>query len=90
MTFLRYSLFLVLYPTGISGEIGCLWASLEYIKKHAIGEVRLPNTHNIAFSWHSVLWFVMVGVYPLGSYVLYNFMLSQRRKYLATAKPKSQ
>ena len=90
MTWLRYSMFMVLYPTGITGEVGCLWSSLAFIKSHAIGEVPLPNAHNLAFSWHTTLWLILVGLYPAGSYVMYSHMLTQRKKMLggATAKAK--
>jgi very-long-chain (3R)-3-hydroxyacyl-CoA dehydratase len=85
LTVLRYSLFLVLYPTGISGEVGCLWNSLHFIKEHGIGEVALPNAHNVAFSWHTALWAILTVVYPVGSYVMYSHMLHQRRKVLSAA-----
>ena len=85
LTWLRYSLFIVLYPSGISGEVGSLWSSLPYIKAHRVGEWTLPNTHNVAFSWHLALWAALTVVYPVGSYVMYSHMLKQRRKMLGGA-----
>lgn len=84
LTWLRYSLFMVLYPSGISGEIGCLWNSLPFIKEHGIGQVDLPNPHNVALSYYSLLWVLLVAVYPPGSYVMFTHMLRQRRKVLAS------
>lgn len=83
LTWLRYSLFMVLYPTGISGEISCLWNSLPFIKAHGIGEFGLPNPHNVAFSYYLTLWALLVAVYPPGSWVMFTHMLKQRRKVLA-------
>ena len=83
LVWLRYSLFMVLYPTGITGEVGCLWNSLPYIREHRVWEATLPNAHNVAFSWHTTLWVLLVGAYPLGSYIMYSHMLRQRRKVLA-------
>ena len=85
LTWLRYSLFMVLYPSGISGEIGCLWNSLPFIKEHGIGQVDLPNAHNVALSYYSLLWVLLVAVYPPGSYVMFTHMLKQRRKVLSAA-----
>ncbi|KAG5487034.1 hypothetical protein LSCM1_07703 [Leishmania martiniquensis] len=85
LTWLRYSAFMVLYPVGITGEIGCLYKALPYIKEHKPWTVELPNTLNFTFSWHNGVWFILLGVYPYGSYVMYSYMLSQRRKIFAKA-----
>lgn len=91
LTWLRYSLFIVLYPTGITGEVGSLWTSLPFIRAHRVGEWALPNAHNVAFSWYLSLWAALVVVYPVGSYIMYSHMLKQRRKMLGgVAKGKAE
>ena len=35
-TIIRYSLFLVLYPTGITGELGVIYNSTDYIKENDV------------------------------------------------------
>lgn len=82
LTWLRYSMFMILYPTGITGECLSLWHSLDTVKERGIGEWALPNPHNIAFSYHTLLWVLLVVVYPPGSYVMFNHMAKQRRKVL--------
>jgi very-long-chain (3R)-3-hydroxyacyl-CoA dehydratase len=93
LTWLRYSLFLVLYPSGITGEMGCLWASLPYFKASGVGEWALPNPHNLVFTWHGALWVVLTLVYPPGSYIMFTHMQKQRAKVLggggADAKAKA-
>ncbi|CAJ1005604.1 putative Protein tyrosine phosphatase-like protein, PTPLA [Leishmania naiffi] len=85
LTWLRYSAFMVLYPVGITGEIGCLYKALPYIKKHKPWTVEMPNKLNFTFSWYNCVWFILLGVYPYGSYVMYSYMLAQRRKMFAKA-----
>ncbi|CAG9568206.1 putative protein tyrosine phosphatase [Leishmania major strain Friedlin] len=87
LTWLRYSAFMVLYPVGITGEIGCLYKALPYIKKHKPWTVELPNKLNFTFSWYNAVWFILLGIYPYGSYVMYSYMLAQRRKTFAKAAP---
>ena len=86
LTWLRYSLFIVLYPSGISGEIGCLWNSLDYIRDHHVGDWALPNAHNLVFRWYIALWVILVVVYPPGGYIMYTHMLKQRSKVLSPSQ----
>ncbi|KPI84138.1 putative Protein tyrosine phosphatase [Leptomonas seymouri] len=83
LTWLRYSAFMVLYPVGITGEIGCLYRSLPWIAAHKPWTVELPNKLNFTFSWYNCVWFILLGIYPYGSYVMYSYMLAQRRKMFA-------
>ena len=52
LLFLRYNLFYVLYPTGITGEMLTMWKSLPYLKETEVWSIRLPNTWNFAFSYY--------------------------------------
>lgn len=85
LTYLRYSLFLVLYPTGITGECGSLWQSLSYFEGNQMRlglEVALPNKWNLVYSHRAVLLFLLFAIYPFGSYVMYNNMWVARKKKL--------
>lgn len=122
LTWLRYSLFIILYPTGITGECNAsflgrcqllatllvvssrlsfrlrcflfcslagevlsLWHALPLVEKSKIFSFSLPNAWNIAFSYHYFLLFILIGLYPFGSWVMYSHMLRQRRKELSPA-----
>jgi very-long-chain (3R)-3-hydroxyacyl-CoA dehydratase len=85
LTWLRYSLFIVLYPTGITGELGELLSSMSYIRDHRVLHAELPNTHNLAFNYYYAL-FAMLAAYIPGSYIMYTHMLRQRRSQLSGVK----
>lgn len=82
LTWLRYSLFYILYPAGIAGEVLCLWNSLPTIAANRIGEVPLPNAHNLAFSWHTVLWGLLLLGWAPGSVIMMSHMMRQRAAVL--------
>ena len=88
LTWLRYSTFTVLSPLGLTGEIMCLYNALPYIKAREVYTLRMPNSINFAFDFYNAVWFGLLCVYPFGSYVMYTYMLGQRKKVLAgAAKP---
>ena len=69
---LRYSLFAILYPTGISGELGCLYLAFQYL--NAQGTALSPNLN--------ILKYVMIAVaisYIPGSPTMYMHMVKARR-----------
>ncbi|GMF08347.1 unnamed protein product [Ambrosiozyma monospora] len=73
LKWLRYSTFLVLYPLGISSEWGMLYLSLNEAKE-TVG---------------IVYWAFFVAnlvIYFPGSYVMYTYMLKQRKKALNPKK----
>lgn len=69
MVWIRYSLFLILYPTGITGEIGTILSSLADIKADPKLSYPLPNPYNAVFDLHTVLLFTLVLYIP-GSYIM--------------------
>jgi very-long-chain (3R)-3-hydroxyacyl-CoA dehydratase len=81
LTWIRYSLFIVLYPTGITGEVLSLWRSMPMVEKTKLFSYSLPNTWNFAFSYYYFQWFLLAFYVP-GSYIMYSHMLRQRRKEL--------
>ncbi|CAM0885580.1 unnamed protein product [Alopecurus aequalis] len=51
LLWLRYSSFLVMYPTGISSELGLIYTALQYIKASEKYSIRLPNSWNYSFDY---------------------------------------
>ncbi|KAG8364337.1 hypothetical protein BUALT_Bualt19G0118400 [Buddleja alternifolia] len=85
LLWLRYSTFLVLYPTGITSEVGLIYNALPYLKETGKYSVRMPNVLNFSFDYYygAVL---ALGIYVPGTPHLYGYMLGQRKKALAKAK----
>ncbi|XP_076752329.1 3-hydroxyacyl-CoA dehydratase 1 [Xylocopa sonorina] len=84
LTWLRYTLFIILYPIGITGELLCMYAATKYASSHPDAwSYRLPNSWNFIFSYHLVLVLVMLSYIPLFPQ-LYLHMFGQRRKILGS------
>jgi len=82
---LRYSVFAVLYPIGITGEWVVAYTSVGTILKEGKLDVALGehNPYNFVY-WHAgLVYFVLFGLYPAGSYLMYTHMLSTRSKTFA-------
>ena len=85
MSKLRYTLFIVLYPIGVSGELICCYKTWEYLQTLPEDErpftITLPNTWNFGFNYSG---FIMIGVpiiYALSFPGLYMHMWTQRKKF---------
>lgn len=92
LTWLRYSLFIVLYPSGITGEIGCLWNSLDYVKEHGekLGVTfNQPNDWNLTWN-HYYLLLVLLALYVPGSPFMIANMWKARSKALAKEAEKAK
>ncbi|KAI3794356.1 hypothetical protein L1987_36986 [Smallanthus sonchifolius] len=87
LLWLRYSTFLVLYPAGISSEIGMIYNALPFMKESGMYSVRMPNKWNFSFDYYygSI---VVLAIYVPGIPHLYGYMLGQRKK--ALMKPKKE
>ncbi|KAM6563947.1 hypothetical protein CsatB_023945 [Cannabis sativa] len=85
LLWLRYSTFTVLYPCGITSEVGLVYAALPYIKKSELYCLRMPNKWNFSFDYFyaSIL---VLAIYVPGSPHLYGYMLGQRKKALSKSK----
>ncbi|KAK6923285.1 Protein-tyrosine phosphatase-like, PTPLA, partial [Dillenia turbinata] len=55
LLWLRYSTFLLLYPTGISSEVGLMYVALPYIKISEKYCIRMPNKWNFSFDYFYLL-----------------------------------
>ncbi|XP_062199669.1 geranylgeranyl transferase type-1 subunit beta-like [Phragmites australis] len=85
LLWLRYSTFMVLYPTGISSEVGLIFLALPYMKASEKYCLRLPNKWNFSFDYMygSIL---AILVYVPGSPHMFGYMLAQRKKALSKVK----
>ncbi|XP_039058573.1 very-long-chain (3R)-3-hydroxyacyl-CoA dehydratase PASTICCINO 2-like [Hibiscus syriacus] len=82
---LRYSTFLVLYPTGITSEVGLIYFSLPYIKASEKYCIRMPNKWNFSFdNFYAAI--LTLGIYVPGSPHMYRYMLGQRKRALSKSK----
>ncbi|KAE9596971.1 putative very-long-chain (3R)-3-hydroxyacyl-CoA dehydratase [Lupinus albus] len=84
-SWLRYSTFLLLYPTGISSEVGLIYTSLPFIKVSENYCIRMPNKWNFSFDYFYAA-IVALGIYVPGSPHMYRYMLAQRKKALSKSK----
>ncbi|CDP01561.1 unnamed protein product [Coffea canephora] len=80
LLWLRYSTFLLLYPTGITSEVGLIYNALPFIKESAKYSVLMPNKWNFSFDYYYAAFVV------LGSPHMYTYMLGQRKKALSKSK----
>ncbi|DAZ93268.1 TPA: hypothetical protein N0F65_010892 [Lagenidium giganteum] len=82
--FLRYHLFMVLYPSGVLGETLCMISSLGFLSTGAYS-IQMPNAHNISISLYVVV-ILMIIVYIPGLPVMYGHMLTQRHRAYSKKK----
>ena len=76
----RYSLFIVLYPIGVVGELITLWQSMEELKKvNVVKGITLSDCVKV----------VIVGYVP-GLLMLYLHLLKQRRKVMGKVRDKKK
>lgn len=82
LTWFRYTLFIILYPIGITGELLCLYAALKYASSNPEAwSFTLPNSVNFIFSYYYLIIVVMLSYIPIFP-ILYLHMFAQRRKIL--------
>ncbi|MCD7463202.1 Very-long-chain (3R)-3-hydroxyacyl-CoA dehydratase PASTICCINO 2 [Datura stramonium] len=85
LLWLRYSTFLLLYPSGITSEVGLIYSALPYIKGSDKYSLRMPNKWNFSFDYYYAA-LVALGIYVPGSPHMYGYMLGQRKKALSKSK----
>ncbi|CAM8888089.1 unnamed protein product [Rhodiola kirilowii] len=85
LLWLRYSTFLVLYPSGITSEVGLIYFAMPYMKESGKYSLRMPNKWNFSFDYFYAAILVLAFYVP-GSPHMYRYMLSQRKKALSKAK----
>uniref|UniRef100_A0A8D0C8K2 Very-long-chain (3R)-3-hydroxyacyl-CoA dehydratase n=1 Tax=Salvator merianae TaxID=96440 RepID=A0A8D0C8K2_SALMN len=77
----RYTLFIVLYPMGVSGELLTIYAALPFVRRSGLYSISLPNKYNFSFDYYTFLILTMISYIPIFPQ-LYFHMLHQRRKIL--------
>ncbi|XP_053601476.1 very-long-chain (3R)-3-hydroxyacyl-CoA dehydratase 2 [Plodia interpunctella] len=85
LLFLRYSTFIILYPIGITGELLCMYHSLEEVAEKNTLSISFPNPWNFIFNYYYFIVAIMSLYIPLFP-VLYGHMLAQRKKMLVIKK----
>ncbi|KAH7970824.1 hypothetical protein HPB49_015822 [Dermacentor silvarum] len=72
LSWCRYSFFLVLYPTGVSGEIVTMVAALPYIRKRGLFTYSLPNHLNFSFDYYIFVILVIASYLPCKSMLFWK------------------
>ena len=85
LTWLRYTLFIILYPMGVTGEVWCYFESLNYWKSSKAFSYDMPNTLNFTFKPY-VLTLLVILFYLPGFPPMYFHMFAQRKKVLGKSK----
>lgn len=85
LLWLRYSTFLLLYPAGISSEVGLAYLALPYVKASENFCVRMPNKWNFSFDYYYAC-ILSILLYVPGSPHMYTYMLGQRKRVLSKSK----
>ena len=82
LLWLRYSLFYVLYPIGVYGEMKVLYDALPGIDRTGLLSCVLPNDWNINFSFGLYVRLFLVFAYVPGLLNQYTYMIRQRNVVL--------
>lgn len=77
----RYTLFIVLYPVGVLGELLCIYCALPYVRHRGTLSISLPNAANFGFDYSYMMVTIMLSYIPFFPQ-LYMHMLAQRRKII--------
>ncbi|KAL2924933.1 hypothetical protein RDABS01_006918 [Bienertia sinuspersici] len=85
LQWLRYSSFMLFYPTGISSEVGLIYIALPYIMMSEKYCLRMPNKWNFSFDYYYCA-LLILGIYVPGSPHMFTYMLGQRKKVLSRSK----
>jgi len=81
VNYLRYTLFIVLYPIGVTGELLSIIRALPIVKQTELYTLHMPNKWNISVEYYYILW-AMFPLYIIVFPQLYFHMFKQRGKAL--------
>lgn len=87
LTWLRYTLFIVLYPMGLCGEVWCYIDALPILSTSKVLRMEMPNAYNFTFSLYAVTILILLGYVP-GFPPLYFHMFTLRKKVLGGGEAK--
>ena len=77
----RYSLFIILYPTGVLYELLIINDAMPVIRKCCprVLSIAMPNRWNFGFDYYWFMCYVFLPGYLIGFPYLYLYMIRQRR-----------
>ena len=81
LTWLRYSVFIILYPLGAGSELLCIYKAYHDIAIFRPYDIELPNNYNFTFRFQYLVLLVVISYLP-GFIALYYYMFAQRKKIL--------
>ena len=81
LTWLRYTLFIVLYPLGAGSELLCIYKAFPDMALFKPYNIELPNIYNFTFKFQYLVVLIVLCYLP-GLPQLYYYMFSQRKKIL--------
>lgn len=87
LTWLRYTMFIPLYPIGVLGEIISIYNALPVLEERKMYSIEMPNAFNFSFSY-AIFMKVILGLYPILWWQLYSMLLRQRSKRLSSSTTK--
>lgn len=85
LTWLRYTMWMVLYPLGGVSEVACTWLALPYILENKPFSYHLPNPLNFSFDFATYTRIHLILV-PLGVSMNMLYLHKQRKKRLSKEK----
>lgn len=85
LTWMRYTLFIILYPMGVTGELWCWYESIAFWKNSKSMSYEMPNPLNFTFQPYVVTIMIMLYYIP-GFPPMYFHMFAQRKKVLGKDK----
>jgi len=85
LVWFRYTLFIILYPIGITGELICMYYALDFIKQKKLWTYSMPNALNFTFDYQYAMILAMLAYIPIFPQ-LYFHMFVQRTKVLGKQK----
>ncbi|KAI4458399.1 ptpla domain protein [Holotrichia oblita] len=88
LTWLRYSIWIPLYPLGFLCEGIIVLRSIAYVEETGIYSISLPNSYNVAFHFPTVLRIYLLFFLFPGMYVMMSHMYRVRKAKLGTDKKK--
>ena len=81
LTWLRYTLFIILYPIGAGSELLCIFKAFPEMSSYKPYDVEMPNRLNFTLRFQYVVLLIVLSYLP-GFPQLYCYMFSQRKKIL--------
>jgi len=81
LTWLRYTLFIILYPLGAGSELLCIYKAFPDMAIIKPYDIEFPNAYNFTFSLQCLVILIVLSYLP-GFPHLYFYMFAQRKKIL--------